>query len=1462
MAKDLPKPKKPVRSNSFVIPLATVSGLLILFLIYVFWYVSAEDKYYNDRAFRVLSVLSESFAGKVRTIESVLGASAAFDNRAVEPGPASTGQEEAPSPSATTALKKNNQPNDSGDGDTRTAAQYIARYLEEYGVAPEQVHASWTQKCREASRDGKLSLSLEDREGFSLRAVYTLPDTTADCKPAKKDEPLEVAAIIHPQASVRSLFGELNEGFFEDLLIADADGVVLYQQSNGGVQISDLNDLVRLRPDGSLVVALSDKSDATGSAAEKSSGEKAHNEATVPHSDPKPVAAKSTGPFSQISGSGNIVNLQLADASVRLYLQPSSLAIQKRFRPSRLVFCGLRTAKRVQADSLSLSNTLVIWGTLLLPLVFALGWPLLKVFYVSPKERLQVGDLLALILTVLVGTVVITLTTLNWSYTTWQDSISRDHLTKLAERMKFQVRLEMQQALRELDRLSTQPVLLPSHTSKPKEKKDSWQVAQYFETYSASYLKGDNNSTPPYSYFRYAVSIDVDGWQRAKFTADWPTPRVNSRKETYFQEARLSNFDTFGSPGLESSTPANPTLFRLDLSTSPNTGEFLPILSVPYSGFLSSAAPSSPHLGSPKLNYHSPLQEKLLVTKFESLVDPALPPGYGFAVLNRAGKVQFHSISRRNLLEDFLEETQFNPELLSLLQQGGSDFFRARYLGRAQVLYVTPLEMFQHPALTLVVFRDDDRATAGNKAVVVVYCLLALAHILFLWVIVIVYFRWRKADYPLQGIWPTQLRQEPYVRVSLTNFILFFAFLSGYGSLSTNATLFFALPLGLVAMLLPLAEVASLEPVWVYGIRVLAFAYLLLLAASVRGLFRVSFLIFLAVALGFVFSRYFSSMIRSFSKDPVHWKNALKHTYSFVAISLLLSVVVGPCIGFFKFAFETVERRAVQVDQIELSRQLDKRGDRIHRYYDRIHAQTLEAQRRDDTLDRHDLAFLNCLGPGDVPPSGGKLLQDNPLEEGLGDVAEMFQSQEYSGMLELERAGIPREFDWRVSPEKITSDSGNTCSPLIILERRFDPPSSLVVSAMPLWPGFSAGGKALLFLAILFLFLWILLVTRRVFLIDWRDAPELEIIRVSEGIPSSTIIIGHPKSGKSGTAVRNSQGYHIDIAELVATREWDLILPSVPVIILDHFECGITDPALNLKKLELLERLDHVEHRKIILLSTVDPMFYLVSGFPGVVSANPDEWASSVQILDRWAALLSGFHKARFEDKSTRRFSRRLGVEQKKRCQPGQGDRKSRLALMLINVVRQECDHTGPLRRIGFPLLLSRLQNLQETKESFLREEIMEDVLDRADAYYRSLWSTCTKDERLVLYQLAKDGWANPKNRKAIQDLIRRGLVVRSSGFHIMNRSFRQFVLDYQYPEEVAAWDQEIKLSSWRAVRSSLLVAGVVLGVWMVYSQQQVVHLALGYVGVLGGAAATVGSLVSALRNRGSRPGTDAAKTA
>jgi hypothetical protein len=50
-------------------------------------------------------------------------------------------------------------------------------------------------------------------------------------------------------------------------------------------------------------------------------------------------------------------------------------------------------------------------------------------------------------------------------------------------------------------------------------------------------------------------------------------------------------------------------------------------------------------------------------------------------------------------------------------------------------------------------------------------------------------------------------------------------------------------------------------------------------------------------------------------------------------------------------------------------------------------------------------------------------------------------------------------------------------------------------------------------------------------------------------------------------------------------------------------------------------------------------------------------------------------------------------------------------------------------------------------------------LLDRVDSYYRVLWSSFTENERLVLYQLSRDGWANPLNRAAIQQLQRKEFV-------------------------------------------------------------------------------------------------------
>jgi hypothetical protein len=70
--------------------------------------------------------------------------------------------------------------------------------------------------------------------------------------------------------------------------------------------------------------------------------------------------------------------------------------------------------------------------------------------------------------------------------------------------------------------------------------------------------------------------------------------------------------------------------------------------------------------------------------------------------------------------------------------------------------------------------------------------------------------------------------------------------------------------------------------------------------------------------------------------------------------------------------------------------------------------------------------------------------------------------------------------------------------------------------------------------------------------------------------------------------------------------------------------------------------------------------------------------------------------------------------------------------------------------------------------------------------------------ERLVLYQLAMDGWTNPKNITSILQLKRKLLIFRDPMYRIMNESFRRFVLSSEHAEEIAQWERAEKASTAR----------------------------------------------------------------
>ena len=129
------------------------------------------------------------------------------------------------------------------------------------------------------------------------------------------------------------------------------------------------------------------------------------------------------------------------------------------------------------------------------------------------------------------------------------------------------------------------------------------------------------------------------------------------------------------------------------------------------------------------------------------------------------------------------------------------------------------------------------------------------------------------------------------------------------------------------------------------------------------------------------------------------------------------------------------------------------------------------------------------------------------------------------------------------------------------------------------------------------------------------------------------------------------------------------------------------------------------------------------------------------------------------------------------------------------------------------------------------------------DSDYHALWTGLSPTERLVLYQLARDGWANPKNLAAIQQLESKHLVCRRPMYKIIDESFRRFVLSPEHAEDMAQWEKLEQQSAWRAMRSVAIAIGIGVVVWLFYTQAAFSQTLVGYIAAITTLLTAVGSV-------------------
>ena len=109
---------------------------------------------------------------------------------------------------------------------------------------------------------------------------------------------------------------------------------------------------------------------------------------------------------------------------------------------------------------------------------------------------------------------------------------------------------------------------------------------------------------------------------------------------------------------------------------------------------------------------------------------------------------------------------------------------------------------------------------------------------------------------------------------------------------------------------------------------------------------------------------------------------------------------------------------------------------------------------------------------------------------------------------------------------------------------------------------------------------------------------------------------------------------------------------------------------------------------------------------------------------------------------------------------------------------------------------------------------------------YEKLWNGCIAEEKYLLFDMSKDGLINYKKVDLIQQLLYKGLLINNSEqLKIMSVSFRNYILDKRYSEELKNLKEQFQMQgSWGKLRTPVLIIITAIGVFLFLTQQDLLQ--------------------------------------
>lgn len=302
------------------------------------------------------------------------------------------------------------------------------------------------------------------------------------------------------------------------------------------------------------------------------------------------------------------------------------------------------------------------------------------------------------------------------------------------------------------------------------------------------------------------------------------------------------------------------------------------------------------------------------------------------------------------------------------------------------------------------------------------------------------------------------------------------------------------------------------------------------------------------------------------------------------------------------------------------------------------------------------------------------------------------------------------------------------------------------------------------------------------------------------------------------------------------TRMDDYNYRNAGIIVIRHFEYNFKNRFTSWIKINLLESLI-TDSKKVIVLSEIHPVTYLQSSVTFDFNASAIEKQQMMIDRDRWASLLGSFINYYYH-KTTASLQAILIP-----------DRYERHAYF----IRRECRFGTYLNNLSIQLLTE-----EKNKISISKEQLMWKIQSRAQYYYQNLWSSFTKEEQYLIYDIAQDGIINTKNYHVLKGLYLKGILINDQPvgkLALFNKSFGNFIRTEVNKNDITEIEKGIRADGkWSSLRTPLVIIIITLVIFFITTQQQSYNNILTYLSLFVTGATLFQKVIGIFDLKGSKP--------